>query len=197
MRAILLLITLALNSQAEGPIIFGVRGGVPFTDMLSSLTSGLGSFASTQRFEVGPTVGLRLPLGFSVEGDALYNRQTLKLGQFSGFNAFSTRSDSWQFPVMLKFTGGGQFIAPVVGAGVSVRHINNFGDVPSYLFNSSTEQNTVGFVAGGGLRIKVGPLNITPEVRYTRWGGSSFSQSLVNLLPLNRNEASVLVGITF
>jgi hypothetical protein len=38
---------------------------------------------------------------------------------------------------------------------------------------------------------------VTPELRYTRWGGDSFSQSLLNLLPLSRNEASFLVGVTF
>jgi opacity protein-like surface antigen len=153
--------------------------------------------STTRRFEVGPTVGFRLPLGFSVEGDALFKREGLSLGQFGGFSGLSTHSDSWQFPVMLRFTAGHQPIAPVLGAGVSVRHINNFGDVPSYLFNSSTSANTVGFVAGGGVRFKVGPVDVTPEVRYTRWGGNSFSQSLLNFLPLNRNEASFLVGITF
>ena len=70
-------------------------------------------------------------------------------------------------------------------------------DVPSFLFSGSTSSNTVGFVAGGGLRFKLGRVDITPEVRYTRWGGGNFSQSLVNLLPLNRNEASILVGVTF
>lgn len=199
MRAFLLLITVTLNTFAAGPIIFGARGGAPFTDATNPLTRGLGAFSATQRYAVGPTLGVRLPFGFSVEGDALFNRQTFNFGQFAGFSAASTHSDSWQFPVMLKFTPGHQVIAPVVGAGVTVRHLNNFGDVPSFLVGGAlgNSSNTVGFVGGAGVRFRVGPVDVTPEIRYTRWGGSSFSQSLLNLLPLNRNEASVLVGVTF
>jgi len=197
MRAFLLLFSITLNTFAAGPIIFGARGGVPFTNSNNSLTGALNSISPTQRYEIGPTVGVKLPLGFSLEGDALFNRETLNIGQFAGINVGSTHSDSWQFPAMLKFTAGRQAIAPVLGAGVVVRHINNFGDVPSFLFSGSTSANTVGFVAGGGLRFKVGPVDVTPEVRYTRWGGNSFSQSLLNLFPLNRNEASFLVGVTF
>lgn len=197
MRTFLLLFPLACNVLAAGPIIFGARGGVPFANTTDSLTGALGAFSTTQRFAVGPTLGVRLPLGFSMEGDALFNRQTLNFGQFGGFTAASTHSDSWEFPVMLKFTAGRQTIAPVLGAGVAVRHLNNFGNVPSFLFSGSSSSNTVGFVAGGGLRFKVGPVSITPEVRYTRWSSESFSQSLLNLLPLHRDEASVLVGVTF
>ena len=80
---------------------------------------------------------------------------------------------------------------------MTVRHVNDFGTIPSFVFNEATSPNTVGFVAGAGLRLKLGPVNITPELRYTRWGGNSFSQSLLSLLPLNRNEGSVLLGVTF
>ena len=69
MRTLLLLFLLALNTFAASPIIFGARGGVPFSDTSTSITSGLGGLTSSQRFEVGPTLGVRLPLGFSVEGD--------------------------------------------------------------------------------------------------------------------------------
>lgn len=200
MRVFLLLVTVTLNIFAAGPIIFGARGGAPFTDATNSITRGLSAFSATQRYAVGPTVGVRLPFGFSVEGDALFNRQTFNFGQFAGFTAASTHSDSWQFPVMLKFTPGHQVIAPVVGAGVVVRHLNDFGQAPSFLLGASpfaNSSNTVGFVGGVGVRFRVGPVDVTPEVRYTRWGGNSFSQSFLNLLPLNRNEASVLVGVTF
>ena len=99
---------------------------------------------------------------------------------------------------MLKFTGGHRVIAPVFGAGVSVRHTNDFNSIPSFLFNGpSTSANTVGFVAGGGVRFKMGPLDVTPELRYTRWNSNGFQSALTNILPFNQNEASFLVGITF
>ena len=198
MRALLLFFPLALNTFAATPLIFGARGGAPLTNNnFDSLLGSIPASSVTHPFTIGPTVGVRLPLGLSVEGDALFNRQSLNIGQFGGFTAASTHLDSWEFPVMLKFTPGHGAIAPVVGAGVTVRHFNEFNQVPSFLFSGTTSNNPVGFVAGAGLRCKLGPVNITPELRYTRWGGTSFSQSFLDLLPLNRNEASILVGITF
>jgi hypothetical protein len=193
MRLLAVFVGLALNIFAAGPVVLGVRGGVPFsTDPL-----GLGSvpFTSTTGFEVGPTAGVRLPLGFSIEGDALYHRDTLRLDVLSGLTP-NLSSDSWQFPVMLKFTGGNQAIAPVLGAGLNFRHVNNGNLVNNLLFNQTFDSNSVGFVAGGGLQFRAGAANIVPEIRYTRWA-NPFSQPLLNLLPFGQNQVSVLVGVTF
>jgi len=81
------------------------------------------------------------------EGDALFRRETLNFSPLSFVNA-SVHSDSWQFPVMLKYRGGHSVIAPVFGAGVTVRHTNDFNNVPSFLFNGLNGRrgsaNTVG-----------------------------------------------------
>ena len=197
MRELVVVCVMGLNAFAASPIIFGVRGGVPLTNTFGNVTSNLGLTSPSQQFIVGPTVGLHLPLGFSVEGDALFNRETLSVGQFAGLNALSTHADSWQFPMMLKFTAGSRAIAPVLGAGFSIRHFNNFGGLPSILLTGSTSANSVGFVAGGGLQFKAGPVAITPEVRYTRWSGSGLAESLLDTFSSNRNQAQVLVGFTF
>src|SRR5262245_32945012 len=195
MRSLLIFFALAVSTFATGPLTFGVRGGVPFASN-DVVTNALGSFTSTRRFEVGPTVGVNLPLGFSVEADALFKRQTLNMAQFAGLTA-GAQSDSWEFPLMLKLTPGHQAIAPVFGVGAAVRHVNDFGNVPGYLFSGGASGNTVGFVGSAGLRFKMGPVNVTPELRLTHWGGASFSQSLLNILPLHQNEASFIVGLTF
>ncbi len=197
MRAFGLLLLVSLNTFAASPIIFGARAGVPLTDNLNNITSNVGLNSPNKSYVVGPTLGLRLPLGFSVEGDALFTRQSLNFGQIASFGGLNTHSDSWEFPVMAKFHAGHGVIAPVIGAGVTVRHINNFGDVPSFLFNGSTNANTVGFVAGGGLRFQVGPLGVTPEIRYTRWNSPNFTQSLIDTFTGNQNQAQVLIGFTF
>ncbi len=194
MRPFLLLFAAALNTFAAGPLIFGARGGVGLTDNFSGLPGNFGSIAQSRQYAIGPTVGLRLPLGFSIEGDALFHRETLNLG---GLNLLDTHQDSWEFPAMLKFTAGHWAVAPVIGAGVSVRHLNNFSGVPSFLLSGSTSSNTVGAVVGGGIRFKAGPAEITPELRYTHWGGNSFAQSVLNFIEPNGNQAEVLVGITF
>jgi hypothetical protein len=181
--------------------MFGARGGASFVDNNSSLLGGLGSAALNRSYLIGPTFGLRLPLGFSVEGDALFKRQSLSLNQFIGLpgalSGIGTHADSWEFPVMLKYAVGSSPIAPVLGAGVSVRHINDFGDVPTFLLTSSTTANSVGFVGGAGLRVQMGPVSITPELRYTRWNGGNFTQSLVDTIMGSRNQVQVLIGVTF
>jgi hypothetical protein len=84
-----------------------------------------------------------------------------------------------------------------VGAGVTFRHLNDIGQVPAFLFSTGGSANSVGFVAAGGVRFTMGPVNITPELRYVRWNAGSFARSFLNLLSLSRHEASVLLGLTF
>jgi len=204
MRKCLLLFAGALNTFAAGPLIFGARGGMSISDNSNNLLGGIGVTSPDISPLVGPTVGVRLPLGFSIEGDVLFNRQTLNVGQFAGFNLASTHVNSWQFPMMVKYTLGEGSIAPVFGAGLSIRHIDGLsstsllGNIPTYLLAGTTSSNTVGFVAGGGVRFKAGPLEITPEARYTRWSnGSGITQSILDVVSPNRNQVQVLVGFTF
>ena len=195
MRLFSSLLILSMSAFGASPIIFGGRGGALVSDSPASLAGNLNGGSINRTYVIGPTLGVRLPLGFSVEGDALYNRQNLNFGQFGGFSA-ATHADSWEFPVMAKFTAGKAMIAPVFGAGVSVRHINDFGSVPSYLFGS-TEQNTIGWVASAGFQFRAGPMHITPEFRYTRWESTNFAQSILDSFVPGRNAAQVLIGITF
>jgi Outer membrane protein beta-barrel domain len=184
-------------------VIFGGRGGVSLSEQNSSVLGVVGLSSPTASFLGGPTVGVRLPLGFSVEGDALFNRQTLNFGQFGGFNLASTHLDSWEFPVMLKFAVGERPIAPVFGAGVSFQHINNLSNssllanIPTYVVAGTTSANSYGFVAGAGVRFRTGPVEITPEARFTHWNRSGLAASLLDLLVPNRNQVQVLVGLTF
>jgi opacity protein-like surface antigen len=196
MRLFLLILTLAATSFAAGPLIIGGRGGTSLTDSTGSAFDVVRSNMLGNNLAVGPTIGVRLPLGFSVEGDALYNRRSLGLG-LSALSALGYHADWWEFPVMAKFTPGSGAIAPVLGAGVTVQHINNFGDVPSYLFTGSTQSNSVGFIAGAGVRFRVGAVSVTPEMRYTRWTNRGFTQSLVDTITGGRNQAQLLVGVTF
>jgi hypothetical protein len=184
---------MAAQVWAAGPLIIGGRGG---TDLVTSRALDLaGAGSSSRNFSVGPTAGVRLPLGFSVEGDALYHRQTIGAG-IPGLGGLNTHWDWWEFPVMLRFTPGSGPIAPTVGAGVSVQHINNFGAVPSYLLTGRSERNSIGFVAGGGVQFRMGALQVTPELRYTRWNSGSWVQTVADTF-LGRNQVQFLVGFTF
>lgn len=182
------MLIISTSSFAASPIVFGGRGGASLlNDTTSNLLNRAGASAADRNYIIGPTLGVRLPLGFSVEGDALFSRRTLSFGQIPIVGSLGTHADSWEFPVMLKYSIGRGTIAPVLGAGVTVRHLNNFGNASTFLLSSSTTSNNVGFVAGGGFRFRAGPLNITPEVRYVRWNGGGFAQSLLDALTGSRN----------
>jgi hypothetical protein len=188
---------------AESPFIIGVRGGVPLGDVINTVQSGSSISSSTDHYVVGPTLGIRLPLGFSVAGDALFSNVNISATSASQ-GSISASASSWEFPVLLRFTAGRQGIAPFVGAGVSVRHLSDFGNIGPFLTNSpSTTGNvigtsaTAGFVMGGGVQFKIGALHINPEIRYTHWGSDHIADAFTNVIRTNDNEGQILVGLTF
>jgi hypothetical protein len=200
----------ACTGSAAGPLIIGVRGGARLNDIVDAVenspTVGRTFEAATGNYVVGPTLGFRMPLGFSLTGDALFTRLTLSAAS-TGATAGSIRAqaNSWEFPVMLRWTAGDQGVAPFVGAGVSVRHLGDFADVGRFIVGNNNnagnsvfpDQNTVGFVIGGGLRFKAGALRIEPEIRYTRWNQRDAAQAFRNFFEVNRNQAQILLGLTF
>jgi len=196
------LFVMAVTAFADQPFIIGVRGGVPLNDVIQGANGG-GVSVATKRYVVGPTVGLRLPLGFSVQVDALYNRFHVTANNGPSGTAITASANSWEFPATLKFTAGrGNAIAPFVEAGGSVRHLSSLGDIGPFIANAVdrdviSSANTVGFVLGGGLRFKAGPLKISPEIRYTRWGGENISQGFRQFLHSDKDDAQILLGVTF
>jgi opacity protein-like surface antigen len=198
---LILLAFLAQMCFAESPFIIGVRGGVPLGDVIDTVQSGSGISSATDHYVVGPTLGIRLPAGFSVAGDALFTRVTISATSASS-GSISASASSWEFPVLLRYTIGREGISPFVGAGVSVRHLSDFGNIGPFLTNSSNTSNVVGSAAVGfaldaGLQFKIGFLHIIPEIRYTHWGSSNISSAFQNVIRTNDNEGQILVGLTF
>jgi Outer membrane protein beta-barrel domain len=200
-KIVLGLLVAAASSYAAGPFIIGVRGGVQLTDLIDAAGDGSVTTA-TRDYVVGPTLGFKLPVGFSVQADALFTRLRVTVNNTNNSGSIAASANSWEFPVTLKYTAGEQPIAPFIDAGASVRHLSNFGQIGPYIANAVDRSvvgtdNTVGFVLGGGLRFKAGVLDISPEIRYTRWGGENISQGFRNFLHSNKNEAQILLGLTF
>jgi hypothetical protein len=121
-----------------------------------------------------------------------------------------TVANSWEFPLLVKWAFLPGPIRPFVDAGASFRHITGVDQFRQTLLviggqtNSSTsnpaelnKSTDAGFVFGGGLEFKLGKLRITPELRYTRWGGEVFRDPVNALLQTNRNQGDFLLGITF
>lgn len=176
----------------------GVKGGVALSDAYNSSTitdrannSVVRLFSNEKDYLVGPTVELHLPLGLSVEADALY--RPLSLASQTGIpgsplsKAGSTRVTTWEFPVLAKFRLPVPIAKPYVDAGPSFRHVGQLGD---YL--SST-----GFAVGAGVELHAPLVRVSPEVRYTRWAGDSTPAGTGTFASSNLNQVELLVGFTF
>jgi hypothetical protein len=165
----------------------GVRGGVPFTgafsDFVTSTTPPTRIFTDSNEYLIGPMVELHLPLGLSVEADALYRplNQTTVIGNIRN----STNITSWEFPILGKFHFPFPIVKPLIEAGPSFRHTGR-----DYISNS-------GFTLGAGVEIKLLRLRIEPEIRYTRWGSDSRPAPNVFFAPTNQDQAAFLIGLAF
>ena len=173
---------------------FGVRVGVPLTTVYT--TQGIadgGAFASEDRFTIGPTMEVHLPFHLSFEVDALWRQSSFSTvgGHFNG-NLDSSVND-WQVPFMAKYERKLGPIHPFIDGGVVYRHVStSSSSVPP-----PTNPSTAGVTAGGGVTLKLLRLRLSPEIRYTRWSTPVFSSAYAGPVISTRNQADLLVGVTF
>src|SRR5712691_8407134 len=100
----------------------GVKGGIRTTDDVS----GPGILSIEARpYVVGPALELGLPLGLSVEFDALYRREGYRTGSLGicpiGCSVARERSNSWEFPLLLRYNLPVRAIRPYLEAGYAHR----------------------------------------------------------------------------
>jgi opacity protein-like surface antigen len=179
----------AFGQESSSPIGLGVKGGVPLNDaFVVRQQNPVDYIADTHRYTFGPYVEVRLPAGFGVELDALY--QTYEYRQVVPAATIDQNSHAWEFPLVVKkkFLPGP--VKPYLEAGAAFSHLS-VRDV-----RELNDRNTWGLVLGGGVDLKVGRIHFTPEVRYTRWTSREFD-SPGTLLQSNLNVASVMLGIGF
>lgn len=175
----------------------GIAAGAGLTNAFDDQTfQGLNSsiryFSDSKDLIVGPTFELHLPLGFSVEADALYRGLSLANSTLitvaPGTGTSSKTVASWEFPILGKYRLlATPLLKPFVEAGPSFRHVGSVD-------NASLSGK--GFALGGGVDAHLWKLHISPEIRYTRWGSDSTSQ-LLQLPKSNINQAEFLVGFSF
>lgn len=176
----------------------GALGGVRLTD-------GFSYGDESRIYVVGGSVEFRLPAGFALEADALFQRVggTTVLYSING-TAFSSlvtrqRGNSWQFPLYVKYYFRPRSAAwqPFVGTGYAFRTVSFDTDTSGYnvsdIINGSSVYNFrsslgIGAAVVAGLRFHSGLVSFLPQVRYTRWGSSD---------NINSNEATLLLGVTF
>jgi hypothetical protein len=178
MRTFLGLFVLSLTASAQ-PFGAGVKLGGTLTDAVSFKVPGQGS----KDFVVGPYIELRLPAGFSLEADALY--------QSGLFANIADGGSAWQFPILAKYKFAKGPFRPYLDGGISFSHITDFPNIADL-----NHASNFGVVAGAGLEIHALFIRISPEIRYN----ANFLKNIQNPLGLyesNRNQVVFLVGLGF
>lgn len=225
MRNPWLLLVGAICASAQ-TFSFGVKGGVPLTDLLAhSLQPPIFASSATNRYLVGPTVELHLPFGVSAELDVIYRHfgftQSQSMQVFtppnvlvSVFTATRTTGSDWEFPLLAKYRFRTSVVRPYLDSGIAWDLVGGSSTATTTVFHleplgpPTTTTSTdglgaqhdlaTGFVAGGGLEFHAGVLRIAPEIRFTRWFSQHFTTAAdVGGMPSNRNQLEFLVGITF
>jgi hypothetical protein len=209
------------DAETQRPITLGLKVGIPLTDMLSASNTGLfngnipGSSytAAVPKYEFGVSGEFHLPerykMGrFRLEVDGLYKRAgfaTSGLYGSTGSNFYqSTGASVWEVPALLKTNVKLGHVRPFVDFGASLRHISSIQNnlalpgVPMGMITNSADElhnrNSYGGVAGFGVTFKRGPVEISPEVRYTRWANQSFE---ITGLHSNLDQGDLLLGFSF
>ena len=194
------LFLICAGTAAAGPFNFGVKGGIPLTDFFSDVSSQSFSLASNAKhYIVGPSLELKLPVGLSLELDALYRRMNYS-GTSSTSVSQSVSANGFEFPLMLKYKFPGVVARPYVDAGFAFDTLSGLTQTITSKVGLTNPppsgQFTEGFVMGGGLDVNLHIFHLAPEIRYTHWGSSRLVDPL-NLVKGSQNQAELLVGITF
>lgn len=148
---------------------------------------------------------------------------------FDNHSSFrSTKLERWQFPILLKWRFGNRRVRPFVSGGISVDHISRMDEQLKSIGHSSfcppltnpcpttisadkfsdsgllPTRNRKGGVFGGGIDFRAfGPIRLTAEARYTRWGSSQFTNAdlvfdfLGGAPVISLNEVTFLLGVSF
>lgn len=161
----------------------GVRGGFPFGDAFQSLRTGNLTLEGKNRFVVGPTLELRLPMGLGLSFDILYRGYRFP-SAVSGQESGSTTGRQWEFPLMVRYRFPMVMVQPFIAGG----------PVWQKLSGLNSTANATGVAFGTGLDIKIPLLHLTPEIRWTH----RLSDPVLNsILKANSNQFDLMLGVTF
>jgi hypothetical protein len=210
MKPLFLLLLIGGAALAQ-PFSAGIKAGLPLTDFLSEVQGT--STTTTNRYLFGPEVEVRLPLGLSVEFDAIYRHfsYTNVLGSVGNSVTSIGSSGNWEFPLVAKYKFPSKIVRPYVEAGVAWDTLTGLKNTVTENVCGPTTANpvcnvvvapptasskgTMGVVIGGGVDIHAIIIHVSPEIRFTRWAQEYFNLS--GVLNSGKNQAEFLVGFTF
>jgi hypothetical protein len=214
-------------STAYGQLFsYGIKGGLPMTDFIDVVQSQ-GASSTTNRYIVGPTGEVHLPLGFSVEFDVLYRHFNIQNnGNLIPVNgiylgpgtpppipasalASAATANAWEFPLLAKYHFKGKLIHPFIDAGVSWDKLSGVKQAASAVIQSGTGLPSIP-------EVQAALANSTTR-GFVTGGGIGLKVLLIHITPevrytrwgakhfidpwglfhSNQNQAEFLVGFTF
>jgi hypothetical protein len=203
------------RSASAQAVSIGVKGGIPLADQTIS-------HDESRPYLVGPSIEMRLPAGFAIEADALYQRigNTVSFGYTpnvsvlgSGFNVLGSgispfisrrRGDSWEFPLLGKyyFRPRSEGWQPFAATGYAFREVWLHDATTQTIADASGTPRTFSFKNDSRSSLGIGAVFAV---------GVRFHTGRFSLLPevrytrwggnsdglLPKNEAGLLLGVSF
>jgi hypothetical protein len=117
--------------------------------------------------KAGPYVELSLPVLPTFETGLMFER----------YKSGPVTAAVYQVPILVKKRINAVAIKPFLSGGITLRRI------------PSLNESGAGLTVAGGFTLGLLPIKLEPELRYTRWLGSSYTP--------NPQQTEVLIGIRF
>src|SRR5689334_24889927 len=95
----------------------GVKGGVPFTDILEAtgtINTSNPVLNKTSSYLIGPVAELRIPFGFAFEVDGIYRSAEYNVVSTNGITRVN--ASAWEIPYLAKFRFPIPLLKPFVSA---------------------------------------------------------------------------------
>jgi hypothetical protein len=181
----------------------GFLGGTPVTSNFvrsTSVYSGdtvnspsiFTAESGPRSFLAGLSLEALLSSRFSIEGNVLHRNLWANLiyTLSPGSTAASTTtnrfvaSTTWEFPVLLKYTMGANRWRPFVEGGISFRSLERTG---------APGPSRHGLTGGAGVAIEFGRIQLTPQLRYTRWAQGESN----GFYDVKRDQLEFVTGISY
>jgi hypothetical protein len=183
---------LSLTSSVFSPHLdfgfdFGVKGGVPLTDLLKSagvINPSTTALKRTNDYLIGPVAELRIPFGFAIEVDGIY--RGAEYNPVTNNVTGTVDAHAWEIPYLAKFRSPIPLLKPFVSGGGAYR---SFTNPPT---NVTPTHNAL--VLGGGLELRIRKLRLSGELRWLHWNNPANNN---NIARLAQNQGEVLFGLVF
>lgn len=137
-------------------------------------------------FIYGPMMEVRLPHHLSVEVNALHRPvSSATETSYEGTPyRYTHRAVTWVFPVLAKYRFSVRGLEPFIGLGPAFRLRQTLAE--------AADASPYGVAAAAGIYMHVGPMRITPAIRFTHWARDRRDYG-----GPYQNQVEALVGFSF